>query len=199
MIDKVLTMNGCSARSKIAVKSLITVCIIALGVALPQVFHIVLGQAGGAVYLPMYLPVLLGACLLGARYGAAMGIMSPLVSFVVTSLAGEAMPALGRLPFMMFELLVFGVVAGLFATGIARRSYLAFAAVISAQILGRGSFIIASWLLSGVSSVAPSMAVNQVTAGWPGLLIQIVAVPAIVMILGRVIEDSADDRSETRV
>jgi hypothetical protein len=61
----------------------------------------------------MYLPVLLGGCLLGWRWALAVGVLSPVVSFLITSLAGAPMPALPRLPFMMAELAVFALVSGL--------------------------------------------------------------------------------------
>ena len=198
MIDNALTLHGCSTRTIVAVKTLISAGIIALAVALPQVVHIALGQPGGAQFLPMYLPVLLGACLLGARWGAAVGVMSPLVSFLITTAAGNAMPAAGRLPFMMLELLVFAVVAGLFADAISRKAVFVSPAVLAAQICGRGAFLLAAYVFAGVSSLAPAMVAAQIVAGVPGLLIQLVAVPVIVAVLSKLLKKGANDRSDVR-
>ena len=49
----------------------------------------------------MYLPIILGGCLLGFRYGLVLGVISPLISFWFTSIFQNPMPALNRLPFMM--------------------------------------------------------------------------------------------------
>ena len=48
--------------------------------------------------------------LLGPAYGAAVGVLSPLLSALLTG-----MPPLTRLPFMVLELLVYGLVSGLCA------------------------------------------------------------------------------------
>ena len=113
MLDTALTKRSASLRVKITCKTLVSLGLIALAVALPQLVHLALGQPGGVQFLPMYLPALIGGCLLGARWAVAVGALSPVVSFLLTSLAGNPMPALPRLPFMIAELTVFALVAGL--------------------------------------------------------------------------------------
>ena len=68
MIESVLTKRNASARLALTVKTLLSAAIIALAVLLPQLVHLVAGPGGGVRFLPMYLPVLLGGCLLGARW-----------------------------------------------------------------------------------------------------------------------------------
>ena len=104
MLETALTRRSASVQTKITLKTLISAGLIALAVVLPQVVHIALGQPGGVQLLPMYLPVLIGGCLLGLRWAPAVGVLSPVVSYLITSLAGSPMPALPRLPFMMAEL-----------------------------------------------------------------------------------------------
>ena len=113
MLENVLARRNASLKIRITVKSLVSIGIVALAVLLPQFVHLVLGQAGGMQWLPMYLPVLLGGCLLGTWWGLGVGIASPLVSFAITSAMGNAMPAAARLPFMAAELAVFAAVSGL--------------------------------------------------------------------------------------
>ncbi len=84
MLENALTYYNVSAGKKIAVKTLISAGLVALAVALPQLVHLALGQPGGVQWLPMYLPVLIGGCLLGSRWGLAVGVLSPLVSFAIT-------------------------------------------------------------------------------------------------------------------
>lgn len=102
MIDNVL--SGKKTSVKLTVKSVISLGVVALAVLLPQLVHLAAGPAGGMTWLPMYLPVLLGGCLLGWRWGLGVGILSPLASFAVTSAMGSAMPAAARLPYMIAEL-----------------------------------------------------------------------------------------------
>ncbi len=87
MLETALTRRSASVQTKITLKTLISAGLIALAVVLPQVVHIALGQPGGVQLLPMYLPVLIGGCLLGSRWAPAVGVLSPVVSFLITSLA----------------------------------------------------------------------------------------------------------------
>ena len=119
MLESILARKGVSVRTRITVKSLVAVGVVALAVLLPQLVHLAAGASGGVRWLPMYLPVLLGGCLLGTWWGLGVGLVSPLASFAITSAMGSAMPAAARLPFMMAELAVFAAVSGLFSKKIA--------------------------------------------------------------------------------
>lgn len=96
MIDSVL--SGKSLRARLTLKALLSLAVLALSVALPQLVHLCFGAGMGVALLPMYLPVLLGAGFLGVRWGVTVGVLSPLVSFALTSLFSSPMPALSRLP-----------------------------------------------------------------------------------------------------
>ncbi|HAY97097.1 MAG TPA: hypothetical protein DCY23_02100, partial [Ruminococcaceae bacterium] len=89
MIENALVKNNASFKVKITVKALISAGIIALALILPQLAHLTFGQSAGIMLLPMYLPVLLGGCLLGSLWGAAIGLLSPIASFVITSAIGS--------------------------------------------------------------------------------------------------------------
>ena len=65
MLENVLVRHNCSLKIKVTVKGLVSLGCIVLAVLLPQLVHLALGQAGGVQWLPMYLPVLLGGCILG--------------------------------------------------------------------------------------------------------------------------------------
>ena len=103
MIENILARKGISLKIRLTVKSLVSAGIVVLAVVLPQLVHLAAGASGGVTWLPMYLPVLLGGCLLGTWWGLGVGVLSPLVSFAVTSAMGNAMPAAARLPFMTAE------------------------------------------------------------------------------------------------
>lgn len=181
MVENVLTRKGLSFRLKVTVKSLISAGIIALAVILPQLVHIVAGAQGGVTWLPMYLPVLLGGCLLGWAWGLGIGILSPVASFLITSAAGNPMPAAARLPFMIAELAVFAAVSGLFSEKIVKNGWLAFPAVLLAQVAGRSVFMLSVVIFQSVTPFTPAMIWGQIQTGLFGMVLQAVIVPFIVM------------------
>ena len=183
MIESVLTRKNVSVKLKITVKMLVSTGIIALAIGLPQLVHAVAGAQGGAQWLPMYLPVLLGGCLLGWQWGLGIGIVSPLLSFGITSLAGNAMPVAVRLPYMVAELAVFGAVSGVFSKRIAENSWMAFPAVLSAAVGGRTLFMTVAAVFQSVSPLSAAAVWSQIQTGLVGLVLQATLVPIIVMIL----------------
>ena len=183
MIESVLTRKNVSVKLKITVKMLVSMGIIALAIGLPQLVHAVAGAQGGAQWLPMYLPVLLGGCLLGWQWGLGIGIVSPLLSFGITSLAGNAMPVAVKLPYMVAELAVFGAVSGVFSKRIAENSWMAFPAVLSAAVGGRTLFMTVAAVFQSVSPLSAAAVWSQIQTGLVGLVLQATLVPIIVMIL----------------
>lgn len=181
MLESVLTGKNCTLKVKMTVKSLLSCGLVAMAVLLPQLVHLALGQAGGVAWLPMYLPVLLGGCLLGTWWGLGIGIASPLASFLITSLWGSPMPVAARLPYMMAELAVFAAVSGLFTKKIARNGWMAFPAVLLAQVAGRTAFLVLAAVFQSVSPLTPALVWSQIQAGLLGQLVQAVLVPLAVM------------------
>ncbi len=181
MIENVLVKRNCSLKVKITVKSLISLGIVALAVALPQLVHIIAGQPGGVKWLPMYLPVLLGGCLLGTWWGLGIGIASPVVSFLITLAAGSPMPAAARLPFMVAELATFAAVPGLFSKEIYKNGWMAFPAVLLAQVAGRGVFMLLVLIFQAVTPFTPAVVWSQIQAGLLAIVLQAVIVPFAVM------------------
>lgn len=181
MLENALVRRNCSLRVKITVKTLVSAGIVVLAVLLPQLVHLAAGQAGGVRWLPMYLPVLLGGCLLGWGWGIGVGLLSPLVSFALTSAWGAPMPALARLPFMMAELAVFAAVSGLFSDKIARNGWMAFPAVLLAAVSGRAFFLLLAVLFQSVAPFTPALVWSQIAEGLLALVLQAVLVPFLVM------------------
>ena len=181
MLENVLTKNNAASKTKITCKALVSIGLIALAVVLPQLVHLALGQPGGVKLLPMYLPVLIGGCLLGWRWAMFVGVLSPLARFALTSLMGNPMPVLARLSFMMAELAVFAVVSGLFSNKIYKNGLWAFPAVLAAQLAGRTAFLGLAFIFQSVAPFTAEMIWSQILAGWLGLAIQLIAVPLIVI------------------
>ena len=181
MIEQVLARRSVALRVKITVKTLISVGIIALAVILPQIVHLALGAPGGVQWLPMYLPVLLGGCLLGPIWGLGVGILSPVISFAITSLIGNPMPVATRLPYMIVELAVFAAVSGLFSQRIVKNGWMAFPAVLLAEVSGRLVFLLIAAIFQSVSSLSAATVWSQIQTGLLGMVLQAVLVPFIVM------------------
>lgn len=184
MLETALERKNIKFGVKITVKALISAGVIALAVILPQLVHLFSGAAGGAKWLPMYLPVLIGGCLLGWRWGLGVGVLSPVVSFLITSMTGNAMPAASRLPYMIAELAVFAVVSGVFSKKISKNLWLAFPAVLLAQVSGRAVFLIAAAIFQSIAPLSAAAVWSQIQTGLLGLVLQAVLVPFIVMGLG---------------
>lgn len=160
--------------------------LIAVGILLPQVFHLIGGSALGSVLLPMHLPVLLGGLLLGPVFGGLVGLITPAISCLLTS-----MPQPAALPFMMVELAVYGAAAGL----LYRRLHLPWwASLLLAQLSGRVIKALVLWVLGQLFSLPVPAALTVFTAvgtGIPGLILQWILVPLLLLALrkGRVLDD----------
>ena len=181
MIENILARKGISLKIRLTVNSLVSAGVIILAVVLPQLVHLAAGPSGGMTWLPMYLPVLLGGCLLGTWWGLGVGILSPLVSFAVTSAMGSAMPAAARLPFMTAELAVFAAVSGLFSAKISENGWMAFPAVLLAAVSGRAVFLLLTAIFQSVAPFTVSVVWSQIQSGFIGLILQAVLVPLMVM------------------
>ena len=187
MLENALAVRNVPAGTKIKLKTAVSAGLIALAVILPQVVHALLGMPGGVKWRPMYLPVLIGGCVLGTKWGLAVGVLSPVISFLVTSAAGNPMPAAARLPFMMLELAVFAAVSGLFSEILPKNGLLAFPAVILAQISGRAVFLGAVAVCQSFAAFTPAMIWGQIKTGITGLAVQALFVPVIVICLNKLL------------
>lgn len=187
MVSAILKNKSTAVR--LTVKGVIAVLLVAMATALPQIAHFFGGSAAGSAYLPMYAPALLAGCLLGWQWGLGVGALSPLVSFGFTSLVfGSAMPAAARLPYMVAELAVFGLVSGLFSKKIEKNALFAFPAVIVAQIAGRAIYFAAA-VAFGQSAAAVW---NIIESGLAALYIQAAVVPVIVLLLSLAVKHERD-------
>ena len=194
MFENALVYRNVPTKKRIAYKTLVSAGLVALAVVFPQLVHLALGQPGGVRWLPMYLPVLIGGCLLGTKWGFLVGISSPLMSFFITSALGEPMPMAQRLPYMAAELAVFAVVSGLFTKRIADNGLWAFPAVVLAQIIGRASFLGLVVLTQSITQFTPAVIWSQIQTGFTGVAVHAVVVPIMIIALRKLlIRDSEND------
>ena len=167
---------------KVTNVSKITVCgvLIALGVVLPQLSHI-FGPQVSKVFLAMHFPVLIAGLFAGPAYGAIVGIITPVISFFITG-----MPPVPMLYFMIVELAVYGAAGGLFAILFKKYPVVGtYISLVLAMILGRLAYVLVFTIFTGINSgnfVMLSSIVSLAT-GVPGVILQIVIVPPIVLFL----------------
>lgn len=181
MLENALTLRNMSFGVKITYKTLISAGLVCLAVILPQIVHLALGTTGGVKWLPMYFPILIGGCLLGPKWGLAVGVLSPMVSFIFTSALGNPMPMASRLPYMIAELAIFAIVSGLFTRNIAKNGFWAFPAVILAQVTGRTVFIGMIALTQNMTQFTVPMIWTQILTGFYGLAVEVIIVPALLI------------------
>lgn len=165
-------------------KIVLTGLFIAIGVVLAPLFH----SAGlGQVFSPMHFPVLVCGLLLGWKYGLITGLLTPLI----TSFMLQAPPLFPMATVMSLELAVYGLLSGLiynkcslFTSKIAN----VYVALIVAMIAGRIVYGLTYGILFvlGLSDFAFSTYVTSLfVVGLPGIVLQILIVPAVVMTIER--------------
>ena len=187
MIERALSVNNCRTAIKITVKSAVSLVLIALAVGLPLIIHVAVGKQGGVTWLPMYLPILLGGCILGMRWGVAVGAISPIVSYLITLAIGDPMPAATRLPYMMAELVAAAAVTGYAADKIAIKGAIAFPAIALGLIAGRLTLLVLGAIFAPISQLNAVAALSQIRAGLAGAIAQIIVLPLIIIALRRML------------
>jgi len=128
----------------------------------------------------MHIPVLLCGLLCGPLYGLLCGIIVPILSTLMTGMP----PAYPILPMMLFQLLAMGFVSGLLYRKIRLNLYVSLVASMAAGWVLYGLSFGA--LLLGNSGLDPSLSVwASLLAGIPGIIIQLILIPAIMILLKR--------------
>lgn len=170
-------MTNAVAKQKLSVKAQTIGAIIAIisAVAVPQILHVIgaasgLGTALGEIFLPMHLPIILAGLLAGPYAAGIAGLLGPLVSHLLTGMPGSVM-----LPFMMIELAVYGISAGM----LRNVKIPNIAKVLIAQILGRavrgGAILIAFYAFG--SAIKPAVILSSISAGFIGIVLQLIIIP----------------------
>ena len=153
---------------------------VALCVVLPIAFHVI--PNAGSVFLPMHIPVLLCGLVCGWPYGLMCGVLGPLVSSVLTG-----MPPAAVLPSMIVECGVYGCAAGLMMEYVrtGRLSTDLYISLPTAMILGRILSGISKALIFAPGTSLTAWATASFVTALPGILIQLIFLPAIVGALTR--------------
>ena len=146
-----------------------------LGIAIPRVFHVLAGSSAGVTFLPMHLMVLIAALTFGALSATIVAGSSIIFSFLLTG-----MPALERMPYMLIELVIYGILLALF-----NKKFNSYVSLIITLILGRlvyAAILFAATNVFGFNGYGISV-IQSTKAGIIGIIIQLLCVPFLAMIV----------------
>ncbi len=171
------------SNQKISIKNLtLAAMFMALGIILPfftgQIPQI------GSMLLPMHLPVLICGIVCGAPLGAAVGLITPVLRSVMFGMP----PLFPTGIAMAVELLVYGFVIGLVYAKLNKSVLNTYIALICAMLVGRVAWGVAMVLISGASGASFTWQIFMAGAfinAIPGIILQLVAIPALISVLNK--------------
>ena len=158
----------------------------ALFLALAYLLPYVTGQIReiGAMLCPMHLPILLCGFICGPIYGLAVGFTAPLFRSLTLGMPKLFPSAVC----MSFELMTYGALAGLFYRILPRKRGFLYISLILAMLAGRlvwGAASFAAYGVQGGRFTLTAFLAGAVTNAIPGIILQILLIPPLVMILER--------------
>ncbi len=158
---------------------------VALSVLIPWAFHQF--HLAGATYLPMHFFIFIAALAGGWQAGAIVGLLTPFASYAVSG-----MPALTILPQVAVEVTAYGLIAGLLRQ---KFNLNVVWSLLGGMVAGRFALLLAVVFVElftgniysplGPSTTPFSAVWNTITQSWPGILAQIVLIPAAFWVYGR--------------
>lgn len=153
--------------------------LIAIGILLPQAFHM-FGQNAGMIFLPIHIPILMAGLLLGPSYGGVVGFLVLILSSVLTG-----MPPVPKVYFMIAEFIAYGSVSGFMM-----RKTNIYISLLSAMAAGRIFYGVALVLGINLLHIRAPFAngaafISGIVTGIPGIIIQLVTLPVLYAALRR--------------
>ena len=136
----------------------------------------------GSMLLPMHLPVLIAGFVCGAPYAAAIGLIAPFLRFAIFGMP----PIFPTGASMAVEMCVYGLVCGLMYRIFPKRNAYVYAALVVSMIAGRIAWGIAQYfflMINGGALTVKAFMAGAVLNAWPGIVLQLVLVPVIVIAL----------------
>ncbi len=164
-------------------KMVLAALFLALGLYLP----FLTGQVPqiGSMLLPMHLPVLICGFVCGWPYGLAVGFISPLLRTMLFGMPPFPMVAVP----MAFELAAYGLLTGLLYKALPKQQPISiYLSLIGAMLGGRIVWGIVRYvmLLMGTPITWQAFLSAVLLTSIPGIILQIVLVPLVVLALERV-------------
>lgn len=156
----------------------------ALFLALAYVMPFLTGQIPevGSMLCPMHLPVLLCGFICGPIWGLIVGLVAPLLRSLILG-APTLFP---KAVCMALELAAYGAITGVMHKLLPRKKPYIYCSLLSAMIAGRVIWGLAMFIFLGISGgsfTLSAFVAGAITNAVPGIIIQIVLVPILVMLL----------------
>lgn len=161
-------------------KMILAALFLALSFALP----FLTGQIPkfGKMLCPLHIPVLLCGFFCGWPWGLAVGLIAPLFRSLTLG-----MPALFPTAVCMaFELAAYGAVTGVMHKLLPRKKPYIYVSLLTAMIVGRIIWGIAMYVFTGITGGGFTFSLfiaGAFTNALPGIVLQILLIPVIVMLL----------------
>ena len=172
-----MRQSDLSAR-KLAVSAML----LAIGLLLPFLTGQIRGI--GNMLCPMHLPVLICGFVCGPLWGCAVGAVLPLLRSALFGMPVLMPSAVG----MAFELAAYGLLSGLLRRRLPRTLPMLYLALVASMLLGRVVWGVASVFLYGAMGNAFTLSIfltNGFVSAVPGIVLQLLLVPPIVLALER--------------
>ena len=161
-----------------------TMVLAALFLALALVLPFLTGQIPqiGSMLCPMHIPALLCGFFCGWPWGLAVGFIAPILRSVTFGMP----PMFPVAICMSFELAAYGAISGLLYKKLPRNPFSIYAALLTAMVIGRLVWGAARFVCAGLDASAFGLTAfwtGAITSAIPGIIIQIILVPILVMTL----------------
>ena len=170
-----------SSKSKIH-RMVLAAAFLALALILP----LLTGQMKqlGNAFCPMHIPVLLCGFFCGPFYAMAVGFVAPLLRFLLFGMP----PVMPIGIAMSFELMTYGLVSALLYKHLPSKKSSVYISLIGSMIAGRAVWGLAETVLYGMGKTQFGFAAfisGAFLNAIPGIVLQIVFIPILVMILSK--------------
>lgn len=161
----------------------------AMFLALAFVMPFLTGQIPqiGAMLCPMHIPVLLCGFFCGAPWGLGVGFIAPLLRSITLGMPYMFPTAVC----MAFELATYGFVAGFLHNKLPKKKVNVYVSLLCAMIIGRFVWGIVMFTCMGFDTSAFGLSAfmaGAVLNAVPGIVVQIVLIPLLVITLEKVIK-----------
>ena len=161
----------------------------ALFLALAYVMPFLTGQIPklGSMLCPMHIPILLCGFICGWQWGLVIGLIAPLMRSLTLGMP----PLFPVAVCMAAELAAYGAFSGLMHRVLPKKKPYIYCSLLLAMVVGRliwGAAMFACMGMNGGSFTLSAFLSGAVINAVPGIIVQIVLVPILVMLLERVTE-----------
>lgn len=156
----------------------------ALFLALAYVMPFLTGQIPeiGSMLCPMHIPVLLCGFICGPFWGGAVGLIAPLFRSLTLGMP----PLFPTALCMAFELASYGAISGFMHKLFPRKKPFIYCSLLISMLCGRIIWGLSMFLclgISGGSFTLSAFIAGAITNAIPGIIVQIILIPIIVMLL----------------